>query len=299
MPYNCLICNKSFTTNGGLKRHNNKKVPCLVINQTTLSKFKCTACNRCFTSNQTLKNHVSNTLLIIKNKKKEENIIQTMQNEIIGLKNAMDELKNTVTVGNTTIDNTANSNNTNSHNTAINSNNTQNITINITPFNNSKLEEKCIINTFLDNSTASSEYNKLEYMEKVNLENLHVKNLIKTLFLESIENLFSDDISNVNVYLSETREDTAKVYQGDHKWLPKSTMSVLRKEFDIFIEKCKEISGKINYPEGTPIGYKNSINSSVSMLSLMGNNKIIKDAKPEFNIILEANRDRLKNEHVI
>jgi hypothetical protein len=297
------VCNRPFLTKDALKKHMNRKIPCVIVNPTIINRFKCDSCNRTFTTNQNLKKHIAKTCPIIKNKKTE---VQIMRDEIIELKTMVNELKkNTATIGNTTIDNTTigntaiTGNTTNSHNTAINSNNTQNITINITPFNNSKLEEKCIINTFLDNSTAASEYNKLEYMEKVNLENLHVKNLIKTLFLESIENSFSDDISNVNVYLSETREDTTKVYQGDHKWLPKSTMSVLRKEFDIFIEKCKEISGKINYPEGTPIGYKNSINSSVSMLSLMGNNKIIKDAKPEFNIILEANRDRLKNENVI
>jgi len=292
MVYTCTICNKTFTTNGGLKRHMAKKTPCVIINPINTT-FKCESCNHSFTTNHNLRRHIINICPIIKNKKTE---VQIMQGEIIELKNIVNELKkNSVQISPINNNVAINSNNTTNNTT----NNTQNITINITPFNNSKLEEKCIINTFLDNSTAASEYNKLEYMEKVNLENLHVKNLIKTLFLESIENSFSDDISNVNVYLSETREDTAKVYQGGHKWLPKSTMSVLRKEFDIFIEKCKEISGKINYPEGTPIGYKNSINSSVSMLSLMGNNKIIKDAKPEFNIILEANRDRLKNEHVI
>lgn len=295
MSHTCTVCNRPFLTKDALKKHMNRKIPCVIVNPIIINRFKCDSCNRTFTTNQNLKKHIVKTCPIIKNKKTE---VQIMRDEIIELKTIVNELKKNTTIGNTAINTT--NNNTNSHNTtAINSNNTQNITINITPFNKSKLEEKCIIDTFLDNSTAASEYNKLEYMEKVNIENLHVKNLIKTLFLESIEHSFSDDINNVNVYLSETREDTAKVYQGDHKWLPKSTMSVLRKEFDIFIEKCKEISGKINYPEGTPIGYKNSINSSVSMLSLMGNNKIIKDAKPEFNIILEANRDRLKNESII
>ena len=76
-------------------------------------------------------------------------------------------------------------------------------------------------------------------------------------------------------------------------------MSVLRKEYNLFIEKCQQIKGKINYPEGTPIGYKNSINDSVGMLSLMSDNKIIANAEPNFSIILDANRDRLKNENII
>jgi hypothetical protein len=189
MSYNCSICNKSFTTNGGLKRHNNKKVPCLVINPIKISKFKCGSCNRCFTSNQTLKNHVLKTCLIIKNKKKEENIINTMQNEIIELKNAMDELRKNI---NGTV--AINSNNTTNNNTT---NNTQNITINITPFSQTKLTEKCIIDLFLDESTSACEYSKLELMDKANQKKERTKNLIKSLFLESFEKSFSDDITDI------------------------------------------------------------------------------------------------------
>jgi hypothetical protein len=297
MSYNCLICNKSFTTNGGLKRHMSKKVPCLVINPIKISKFKCEACNRCFTSNQTLKNHILKTCLIIKNKKKEENIIDTMQNEIIELKNAMNELRKNINVGgNITAINSNNTNTTTNNNTT---NNTQNITINITPFSQTKLTEKCIIDLFLDESTSACEYSKLELMDKADQRKERTKNLIKSLFLESFEKSFSDDITNVNVYLAEDREDTAKIYQENKKWLPKSVMSVLKKEFDVFIKKCQDISGHINYPDNTPIGYKNSINQSISLLQSMHDNEIIKDAKPEFNIILEANRDRLKNENII
>lgn len=287
MSYICPICNKSFTTNGGLKRHTNKKIPCLVINPIKISKFKCESCNRCFTSNQTLKNHVLKTCLIIKNKNTE---VQIMQNEIIELKNAMDELRKNIN-GNVAI----NSNNT-TNNTI---NNNQNITINITPFSRTKLTEKCIIDLFLDESTSACEYSKMELMDKADQRKERTKNLIKLLFLESFEKSFSDDIANVNVYLAEDREDTAKIYQENKKWLPKSVMSVLKKEFDIFIKKCNDISGHINYPDNTPIGYQNSINQAISILRSMHDNEIIKDAKPEFNIILEANRDRLKNENII
>jgi hypothetical protein len=275
----------------------NRKIPCLIVNpiNTQNNRFKCESCNRCFTSNQNLKKHILTVCPIIKNKKTE---VQILRDEIIELKNAMNELKKNITgdvaIGNNgsvAIGNTINSNNT--------TNNTQNITINITPFSQTKLLEKYIIDTFLDESTSACEYSKLDFMDKANHKNLRTKNLIKLLFLESFEKSFSDDINNVNVYLAENREDTAKIYQENNKWLPKSVMSVLKKEFDIFVKKCQDISGHINYPADTPIGYKNSINTSISLLQSIHDNEIIKDAKPEFNIILEANRDRLKNENII
>ena len=81
-------------------------------------------------------------------------------------------------------------------------------------------------------------------MEKANSKDEYVKNLIVSLFLETLENSFEDNIENINVYLDETEikknEDAikfAKVYQGDQKWLSKSVMSVLRKEYNLFMNK--------------------------------------------------------------
>lgn len=58
MSFICTICNKSFTTNGGLKRHNlSKKTICSITNVITEDrKFQCSHCNRCFTTNQTYSN---------------------------------------------------------------------------------------------------------------------------------------------------------------------------------------------------------------------------------------------------
>ena len=289
MVYNCSICNKTFTTNGGLKRHMSKKIPCVIMNPINTA-FKCDSCNHSFTTNHNLRRHIINICPIIKNKKTE---VQIMQGEIAELKNIVNELRKNNSAQISPINNNVaiNSNNT--------TNNTQNITINITPFSQTKLTEKCIIDLFLDESTSACEYSKLELMDKANQKKERTKNLIKLLFLESFEKSFSDDITNVNVYLAENREDTAKIYQENKKWLPKSVMSVLKKEFDVFIKKCQDISGHINYPDNTPIGYQNSINQSISLLKSMHDNEIIKDAKPEFNIILEANRERLKGENII
>ena len=299
MNYSCTICNRAFSSKDSLKKHMNRKIPCLIIepeNNNKNNKFKCESCNRCFTSNQNLKKHILSVCPIIKNKKTE---VQIMKDEIIELKNAMNELRKNITGNNSNINGSGNNIAINSNNTNNTTNNTQNITINITPFSQTKLTEKCIIDLFLDESTSACEYSKLELMDKANQKKERTKNLIKSLFLESFEKSFSDDITNVNVYLAENREDTAKIYQENKKWLPKSVMSVLKKEFDVFIKKCQDISGHINYPDNTPIGYQNSINQSISLLKSMHDNEIIKDAKPEFNIILEANRERLKGENII
>jgi hypothetical protein len=229
MVYNCTICNKTFTTNNGLKRHMSKKTPCIIINPINTA-FKCDSCNHSFTTNHNLRRHIINICPIIKNKKTE---VQIMQGEIAELKNIVNELKKNNSAQISPINNVAiNSNNTTNNTT----NNTQNITINITPFSQTKLTEKCIIDLFLDESTSACEYSKLELMDKANQKKERTKNLIKSLFLESFEKSFSDDISNVNVYLAENREDTAKIYQENKKWLPKSVMSVLKKEFDVFIK---------------------------------------------------------------
>jgi len=193
MAHICSICNKTFTTNGGLKRHNEKKIPCVVINSTN-AKFKCDTCNHNFTTNHNLRRHIANICPIIKNKKTE---VQIMKDEIIELKNAMDELKKNITgnIGNIAVGNNGSvAINTNCNNTT---NNTQNITINITPFSQTKLTEKCIIDLFLDESTSACEYSKLEFMDKANQKNLRTKNLIKLLFLESFEKSFSDDINDI------------------------------------------------------------------------------------------------------
>jgi len=302
MPYNCINCGHIFSSKDSLKKHMNRKVPCLIKESDDKSLFKCKDCNRGFKSNQGLKKHILDRCPIIKNKKTEGQMMETMQQQIDLLTQVVNELRN----GNKTTKNCNNINSNNITNTTNIETQNNNININITPFKESKLLEKYIVDTFLDESSAASAYTRLEYMEKVNLKNEYVKNLIVSLFLETLENSFEDDINNVNVYLDETEikknEDAikfAKVYQGDKKWLSKSVMSVLRKEYNLFIEKCQQIKGKINYPEGTPIGYKNSINDSVGMLSLMSDNKIIANAEPNFSIILDANRDRLKNENII
>jgi len=161
MNYACTICNRAFKSKDSLKKHMNRKIPCLIVepaNTQNDNKFKCESCNRCFTSNQNLKKHILTVCPIIKNKKTE---VQIMKDEIIELKNAMNELKKNIngndainSNGNAAINSNGNAAINSNNNIAINSNNTinnnQNITINITPFSRTKLTEKCIIDLFLD-----------------------------------------------------------------------------------------------------------------------------------------------------
>jgi hypothetical protein len=101
MSYSCNICNKTFTTNGGLKRHNVKKTPCVVITPIN-SKFICDTCNHSFTSNHNLRRHIANICPIIKNREnrkntKEENTINNLQYQIDILNNTVNELKLMIT----------------------------------------------------------------------------------------------------------------------------------------------------------------------------------------------------------
>ena len=68
----CEKCGRVFDCKGSLKKHMNRKIPCIVLDQSKSTRFKCESCNRCFTTNQSLKYHIENTCQIIKNKKNEE-----------------------------------------------------------------------------------------------------------------------------------------------------------------------------------------------------------------------------------
>jgi hypothetical protein len=72
----CSLCNKSFTTKNGLKKHSTKKIPCVVDNT---KKYKCEKCNIFLSSKRNLDNHLltdkmnelRDRLFIAENDKKE------------------------------------------------------------------------------------------------------------------------------------------------------------------------------------------------------------------------------------
>ena len=93
VKYMCSICNKEFTTNYGLKKHINKKIPCVIKNAEQKGRFQCNGCNHNFSSNQMLQVHILNTCQIIKNKEKKYIENATMQTQIDNLTNTVNELK--------------------------------------------------------------------------------------------------------------------------------------------------------------------------------------------------------------
>jgi hypothetical protein len=93
VKYECNACNKEFTTNYGLNKHINKKIPCILPNQSKTSRFNCNECNHSFTTNQSLKIHIKNTCQIIKNREKKDIENIAMQTQIDKLTDTVNELK--------------------------------------------------------------------------------------------------------------------------------------------------------------------------------------------------------------
>ena len=93
----------------------NKKIRCFIINPIKTTNFQCIECNKCFTTNQTLKNHISNTCPIIQNKKNTPDYkIEILTNTVNVLKKELDSLKTSKKIITNNINNT-NCNNTNNN----------------------------------------------------------------------------------------------------------------------------------------------------------------------------------------
>jgi hypothetical protein len=98
----------------------NKKIPCILPNSTIkTTTFQCIECNKCFTTNQTLKNHISNTCPIIQNKKNtSDHKIEILTNTVNELKKELDSLKTSkklIITNNTNCNNVVNNNNITNH----------------------------------------------------------------------------------------------------------------------------------------------------------------------------------------
>jgi len=89
----CEKCWRLFDCKGSLKKHMNRKIPCILPNQSKTSRFNCNECNHSFTTNQSLTHHIKNTCQIIKNKEKKDIENATMQTQIDNLTNTVNELK--------------------------------------------------------------------------------------------------------------------------------------------------------------------------------------------------------------
>jgi hypothetical protein len=125
MLYNCNLCNKEYKSYQSLWNHNKIKHVdlCLKISNKEC-KFSCEQCNKKFTRNDNLKYHKNNTCKNIILKNDNINNFDDLKNEIIELKNKINNISNNIS-------NNINNNNNNNNNNNIN-NGTVNIYINKT-----------------------------------------------------------------------------------------------------------------------------------------------------------------------
>jgi hypothetical protein len=279
----CNQCKKEFTTNYGLKKHMNKKIPCILSNQLENSKFNCHACNHGFSSNQMLKAHIAKTCPIIKNKKKDDQIINTVHSELAELKETVNALKAQLATSNTQLTIHGNQNNNTTNN---------NIQINniIIPYGHNKVSESVILNSFLKDNTASQQYSKLSQNERYDNKNEKSNELLSSVLIEITENRYLDP-ENRNIYLC--KKDKVMTYEPNETWRMKPLEIALREIVDDIVKTCKEINRKINFPEWVPIGYRVSINESIVSIPAMYENNsfhILKIAKLGLTTILEANK---------
>jgi len=289
MSFICTICNKTFTTNGALKRHMEKKIPCVAVSNSLAPsvnhRFKCNNCNHYFTSNQNLKKHISNTCSIIKNKKLEYNKIEILTNAVNDLKKELDCLKankKEITQNNINCNNTTNNNITNH--------------IHIHSFLDTNIIKEHILNAQLKEYSAAAEYAKLPEKEKRKLENAEKNNKLISLGLLEIADNFYSDPSNKNVYLY--KKNIAKVYDGND-WKVKTLEMVNRELFKIIIEAIDKIKFNISIPRSM-LKYDvqgDQIKETLNTLPQMYWNNIsdiLKNSEFGLSVLLEANKEDIE-----
>jgi hypothetical protein len=260
----------------------NRKVPCIIKESDNKSQFKCNDCNRGFKSNQGLKRHISSRCPIIKNKKNEGQIIENMQSKITELSETVNELKSQLILKPTTINNNNTNNTTNNNNIQIN-----NIII---PYGHNRIKESIILNTFLKDNTAAQQYCKLPQSERYDNKNEKSNELLSSVLIEITENRYLDP-ENRNIYLC--KKDKVMTYEPNETWRMKPLEIALREIVNDIVKTCKDMNRKVDYPEWVPVGYRVSIDESISSIPMMYENNsfhILKIAKLGLSTILEANK---------
>ena len=296
MDRTCNLCNKLFTTVYGLKKHKLRKVPCIIetIPTSKNDKFKCIACNHTFTTNQSLQKHIIKTCLIIKNKNK----TITNTDEINKIKKELDELKKQINNKESINIETQNIQNIDTQNIQ------NNITINCTilPYPEMNIKHDDLLSPFLKGNSAANEYAKISYLDKVDIKNSEANNqLISSAIIEMIENVYADSENDTSVvYL--LKKDKVMVYQKDGIWCVKSLDNVNRELCGNIVQNVRAMRDKIVYPKEVYNGEKVAINETFRDLPTEYENntsKILKNSKNELSIILESNKDKLKNDKLI
>lgn len=286
-----MNCGHIFSSKDSLKKHMNRKVPCLIKeSDDNKSPFKCKDCNRGFKSNQGLKKHIFDRCPIIKNKKTEGQLIENMQNKIEILSETVNELKAQLLSKPTSM--------TNIHGNAHcnNTTNNNNIQINniIIPYGHNRIKESIILNSFLKDNTAAQQYSKLPQSEKYDNKSEKSNELLSSVLIEITENRYLDP-ENRNIYLC--KKDKVMTYEPNETWRMKPLEIALREIVNDIVNTCKEMNRKVDYPEWVPVGYRVSIDESISSIPMMYENNsfhILKIAKLGLTTILESNKSDIE-----
>jgi hypothetical protein len=182
-----------------------------------------------------------------------------------------------------------NINNTNCNNTTTNNNNIQINNI-IIPYGHNRIKESIILNSFLKDNTAAQQYSKLPQSERYDNKNEKSNELLSSVLIEITENRYLDP-ENRNIYLC--KKDKVMTYDPNETWRMKPLEIALREIVNDIVKTCKEMNRKVDYPEWVPIGYRVSINESISSIPMTYENNsfhILKIAKLGLSTILEANK---------
>ena len=297
MLHNCASCGHLFSSKDSLKKHMNRKVPCLIKESDNKSPFKCDSCNRGFKSNQGLKKHIFDRCPILKNKKNAEDATASVHTEIAELKETVNELKAKLETQLTQKVSKQTTINGNQNNTIINNYHVNNIMI---PYGQDRVKECTILNSFLKENTAAQQYSKLAQNERYDNKNEKSNELLSSVLIEITENRYLDP-ENRNIYLC--KKDKVMTYEPNETWRMKPLEIALREIINDIIKTCKEMKRKVNYPEWVPIGYRVSIDESISSIPMMYENNslhILKIAKLGLSTILESNKvEKNKSEIMI
>ena len=261
MTFFCEICNKEYKTYQTLWKHNKIKHTDLIINikqNDKKCKFSCDLCNKKFTRNNNLKYHKNNTCKI---KNNEINKINILENELIELKNKINNISNNTL------------NNISNNNSNVN-NGTVNIYINKTGTEN------------------VLELNDSEKNEIFNKELSGIVSFIKFInFNERLPNNHSFCTKSLEgKYLLSYNTEEEKIESVRKKYFYHELLNNSVEKMEILYKSCKN-----NFSKEKQLKVENTIQSLKEIKDRDLSNKVLKEIKNKLIEISYNRRDTVLN----
>jgi len=261
MTFFCEICNKGYKTYQTLWKHNKIKHTDLVISIKQNNKecnFSCNLCNKKFTRNNNLKYHKVNTCKI---KNNETNKINILENEIIELKNKINNISNN------TLNNISN-NNSNVNNGTVNIYNNKTGTENVLELNDSEKNE--IFNKELSGIVSFIKF--INFNER--LPNNH------SFCAKSLE----------GKYLLSYNTEEEKIESVRKKYFYHELLNNSVEKMEILYKSCKN-----NFTKEKQLKVENTIQSLKEIKDRDLSNKVLKEIKNKLIEISYNRRDTVLN----